>query len=205
MLEATDAKSHQLVQMLLTTSSARLALFDIDGSNKDIFLKSVIRDSRIQDHFQRRCAFVSCDGVPTVSAVVGLLAAELGLELRDDFISSILKDLTSHERTLIILHKLDAILLHADPEQQEMTEILLASLVTLDQLTLVATLGGVLLPEGFTWVGSEDRKVPLTQRDSEPFTVSRTPKLNGDDQARALPLENTHHLHSNAPLSNVPR
>ena len=66
----------------------------------------------------------------------------------------------AHRCTLIVLDNLDVIHASADPEQQEATDVLLATLASVDQLSLVVTLRGQSQPDCVDWISVGDNDDP---------------------------------------------
>ena len=136
----------------MTTQSGCLAILDPAGVDKTSFVKDIIRDSRVQNHFTSRCVFVSCEYAQDLDEILDRLAAGLGIiEAKDNGISAIFQNLAAHERTLIFLDGLDAIYQLAVPDKQEATDVLLASLASIDELTLLVFFNSTSLPECVAW------------------------------------------------------
>ena len=97
-----------------------------------------------------------CQGASSSDVVLRRLSAELGIDEHDDTIGAILDRLVASERTLIAFDKLDAIYAPADLDQQEATDLLLATLAAVDEVTLIITFSGAALPESVIWSVLDD-------------------------------------------------
>jgi len=146
-----DVECGCLVARLITTPTARIALLKPTCASTSSLIQKVLGDTSIRDHFSDRCVVVSCDDATNTDVVVACLASGLGLEPQEDAIGTVLEYLMANSCTLIVLDNLDVIHASADPEQQEATEVLLATLSSIDELSLVVTLRGQSLPECVGW------------------------------------------------------
>jgi len=122
-----EAALERLVTMLIETPSRRLALCNTTGIDNGAFIRATLEHPRVRGHFLCRTFRISCDDATTSGKVVDRLGSELGLHTKDD-ISAIISNFSTHERALVILENLDAIYPSTDLEQQEDTDVLLASL-----------------------------------------------------------------------------
>jgi len=159
-LAGADVECGQLVAHLIATPTARLALLNSTCASTGFLLQKVLEVPSIRDHFSDRCVFVSCDGATSTDVVVACLASGLGLEPQEDAIGVVLEDLMAHRCTLIVLDNLDVIHASADPEQQEPTDVMLATLASVDQLSLVVTLRGQSQPDCVDWISVGDNDDP---------------------------------------------
>ena len=145
-----------MVAQLVTTPAPRLALLNNAEAKQSTFVQKVLEDSAVRAYFSNRCVVVSCDGATSAEAAIACLASGLGLEPTDNCIEAILEYLVAHGRTLIVFDNVEAIYSPTDPEQQEATDVLLATLAAVDEVTLVVTFCGTPLPDCVAWTSMDD-------------------------------------------------
>jgi len=155
---AAGAEYERLATQLIATPAPRLALFNRTGAEQDSHVQQILKHSAVRAHFSDRCALVSCDNATSTEVAIACLASGLGLEPSDNNIGTILSHLKAVGRTLVVLDNLDAIYSPADPEQQEATDVLLATLAAVDDITLVITFCGSPLPECVVWISMDDTR-----------------------------------------------
>jgi len=163
-----DTRCERLVAQLVATPAPPLALLNHTGSQQATLVQKVLEDSTVRAHFSDRCVFVSCEGATSAEVVVACLASALGLEPSEDAIDTVLEDFATHSRTLIILDNVDAIYSPEDPEQQEATEVLLASLAAVDEVTLIITFCGTSLPEYVAWTSMNHATDDAAESEPQP-------------------------------------
>jgi len=106
----------------------------------------------VRAHYSDRCVLVSCEDGANAEVAVACLASGLGLAPNDSDIGVILNHLVAHNHTLIILDNVDTIYSSADPALQKATDVLLATLAAVDEVSLVITFCGNSLPECVEWM-----------------------------------------------------
>jgi len=153
---ARPAAYERLVAQLIATPAPRLAFHNHIVDEQAVLLKDILEDPAVRAHYSDRCVLVSCEDAASAEVVIACVASALGLELSEDAIDTVLEDLATHGRTLIVLENVDAIYSSADAVQQEATDVLLASLAAVDELTLVITFCGTSLPECVAWTKMDD-------------------------------------------------
>jgi len=151
-----DTEYQRLAAQVITTPALRLALLNSTVADQASHVQKILDDSVVQAHFSDRVAFVSCDEAASIEVAVACLASGLGLEPNDDGIGAILGYVMATGRTLVVLDNFHAIYSPADPEQQEATDVLLATLAAVDEVTLVITFCGSPLPECVAWTNMDD-------------------------------------------------
>jgi len=148
-----------LVALLVDTPSARVAVLDrADG--KLPALRYAHDDPRVRRYCEDRRVFLSCNEISTSDIFWSRLAAGLNLQIpnSDDAETDadvtrvvVLDDLTANQRTLITLEKLECIYSRDNQAQQEATDVLLATLAAIDEVTLFVSFCGSSLPESVNW------------------------------------------------------
>jgi len=176
------AEYEHLVARLIATPATRLALPNATSAERASLVQKAFEDSVVRTHFSDHCVFVSCDSTASTEVTTACIASGLGLEPSEHAIVNVLEEIAAHDRTLIVLDNVDAIYLPTDTEQQEATNVLLATLASVDGLTLVITFCGIPLPECVAWTSTDnstnDRLKPgshatnLAQHLSTPAAVS---------------------------------
>lgn len=141
----------ELFRQLLATPPSRCLILNPNNADIVPFIRGIIDQPILRNHFEERCFFISCDGASASTIVLDRIAAELDLQSKLDIMTIILEDLGFHKRTLIILDRLDAIYSPTDPEQQQATNTLLATLATVDKLTLLTTFNEESPLDCITW------------------------------------------------------
>ena len=145
-----------MVAQLVTTPAPRLALLNNAEAKQSTFVQKVLEDSAVRAYFSNRCVVVSCDGATSAEVAIACLASGLGLEPTDNCIEAILEYLVALGRTLIVFDNVEAIYSPTDPDQQEATDVLLATLAAVDEVTLVVTFCGTPLPDCVAWTSMDD-------------------------------------------------
>ena len=146
-----DARLEDLVATLIGTPSPRLAIHSLARSDESYLVVAALDDRRVHDHFDGRNVIVSCDAAKDTEDAIGLLAAGLSIDINGNAIGAILDNLTKYNRTLVVLDKLECIYAATNVAQQEETEVLLATLASVDELALVVIMHGTQLPECVAW------------------------------------------------------
>jgi len=169
----TNAEYQHLAAQVIATPALRLALLNNADADHTSHTRKVLEDSAVRAHFSDRVAFVSCDDATSTEVTIACLASALGLDPNDDDIGAILGHLMATGRTLVVLNNVDAIYSSADPEQQEETDVLLATLAAVDEVTLVITFcisSLASLPECVAWTNMDDATGNTTR--SEPSAAN---------------------------------
>jgi len=147
-----DAKREDLVATLIGTPSPRLVIpFSTRSEGSYKLVMAALDDRRVHDHFDGRNVTVSCDAAENTEDTIGLLAASLSVDVNGDAIGAILDNFAKYKRTLVVLDKLECIYAVTDVKQQEKTEILLATLASVDELALVVIMCGTPPPDCVAW------------------------------------------------------
>jgi len=177
-----DAQYGRLVAQLVATPAPRLTLLNHTEAEKTTILQNILEESDVRAHFSGRCVFVSCGDAASAEVATACVASALDLEPNEDIIATVLEDFAAHDRTLIVLDNVNAIYSSADAEQQEATDVMLATLAAMDEVTLVITYCGSQLPECVAWTSmtdatddaanTEPQTARLPQQVMTPTTVS---------------------------------
>jgi len=162
----------ELVSLLVGAPSVHIAVLDPLGTGKTSVLRNITNDLRVCDYFGGRRLFLSCSDLSTSNAIWSRLAAVLGLELPcsddgdDDItVAVVLDELAAHKNnTLVILDKLDSIYSAENAIQQDETDVILAVLAAIDDVTLLVSFCGSSLPESVHWTTTENC-IPPTHPD----------------------------------------
>jgi len=167
-----DANRDDLVETLVGTPSPRIAISSSTRSEESYLAMAALDDRRVYHHFDGRNVIVSCDAAESTEDVISLLAAGLSVDTNGDAIGAILDNLAKYKRTLVVLDKLEYIYPAMDLEQQEETDILLATLASVDELTLVVIMHGTPPPECVAWTNLNENWDEIRLEVAEPVLAN---------------------------------
>ena len=134
-------------------STAPLGIVGPGGIGKTTLALKVLHDARVRQRFGRQRFFLTCEGASDADEVLGQLAIKLDVQRSQNVAlwSTVLDELRSRQRVFLVLDNFESIWSPTNQELREAAEIFLAQLAVLDEITIVVTTRGNLLPENFTW------------------------------------------------------
>ena len=114
----------------------------------------VLHEPRVAARFQSRRYFLSCEALLDADATVVALAKLLNVEASSDPLTQVLAHLRTAPVTLLVLDNLETTWLVEDPKHRAAFEQLLRLLASCNQVSLIITCRGVVLPPGIRWSNS---------------------------------------------------
>jgi len=167
LLDGWETDHEQIVSQALTAPDAPLVILLPDKMDSTLFADGIAQDSRVREHFAGRCIVISCHGGHTTDSFLQDLAAQLDLRSPGDLFESIAND-----RTFVILDGLEAIHSPTDADRLEETDMLLATLCSIDNLTILLTFRSSSLPHHASFETDDD---PLVEPEAATITGSHPP------------------------------
>ena len=175
----------------MVASTAPIGIVGPGGIGKTTLALNVLHDSRVKQHFGRQRLFLTCEGANGVDDILFNLASKLGVEKSQDapLWPAVLDNLRSRQRILLLVDNFESIWSPIDHELREASEVFLAQLAVLDEVTLLVTTRGNILPESFTWanmntaeldtLSSTAARMTFTDlSDLEPHVLESAPEAN---------------------------
>jgi hypothetical protein len=144
-----DNEHHDIVDALLSKMPARVAILGGGGMGKTTLALSTLHDPAVTDRYHSRY-FVSCEAVPSVSALVGEVADALRIPPanRDEHLVDVILS-SFHGNTALCLDNFETIwdneAIRSDVEQ------FLSHLNRLPQLAIIITMRGTQRPSRVSW------------------------------------------------------
>jgi len=134
-------------------SSAPIGIVGPGGIGKTTLALKVLHDSRVKQHYGRERFFLTCEGANGPDEVLSHLAGKLNVQRSQDetLWSAVLDNLRSRQRVFLLIDNFESIWSPTNNDLREASEVFLAQLAVLDEVTLLVTTRGNILPESFTW------------------------------------------------------
>ncbi|KAH7092762.1 hypothetical protein BKA62DRAFT_625955, partial [Auriculariales sp. MPI-PUGE-AT-0066] len=146
-----DGSVNIIVELICTSTGARIAIMGSGGIGKTSLSLIVIYDERVVGVVGDSRYFVSVEGASDVGAAAQLLAGQLGLPESSDPLSAAISYLETIPRALLIVDNLETLLFSKNAAAQKETERMLQRLAGIPTLTLVITSRGAVPPRGIRW------------------------------------------------------
>ena len=148
-----DKELERLASSVTKPNTAPIGIVGPGGIGKTTLAMKVMHEPRVKQHFGRQRFFLTCDGANGVDEVLFNLASKLDVKRSQNeaIWPAILDNLRSRQRVLLLLDNFESIWSPKNDELREESEAFLAQLAVIQELTLLVTTRGNLLPERFTW------------------------------------------------------
>ncbi|KAH7108501.1 hypothetical protein BKA62DRAFT_782342 [Auriculariales sp. MPI-PUGE-AT-0066] len=153
-----DAEVRQIVeyilQHLVALHAARIAILGTGGLGKTSLALAVVHEPRIEEAFEDRRFFLTCEPCIDTNAVVATLAKLFSIHSSTALMSGI-RGITAHLRgqthTLLILDNVESVWLARGDQTRNRFERVLRHLAEIPTLTIVLTSRGIILPPDIKW------------------------------------------------------
>ena len=147
----------RLVAQVVVPSTAPLGIIGPGGIGKTTLAMKVLHEPRVKQLFGRERFFLTCESANTPEEVLSQLASKLEVQISHDkpLWTAVLDSLRSRKRILLLLDNFESIWSTTNEELRKASEAFLAQLTVLDEVTLLVTTRGNILPEAFTWANSD--------------------------------------------------
>ena len=103
---------------------ARIVITGAGGIGKTTVALALLHDTRVQERFDRRRHFVSCEGMIDADGVSRRLARVLSLRVDGDLWSAVVEHLKQHE-TFLVIDNLETIWITDNASVRSATEVML--------------------------------------------------------------------------------
>jgi len=137
----------------MVPSTAPIGIVGPGGIGKTALALNVLHDRRVKHHFSRQRLFLTCEGANSVDEVLFNLAGKLNVQMSQSagLWPVVLDSLRARQRVLLVIDNFETIWSPTNDELRAASEVFLAQLAVLDEVTLLVTTRGNLLPANFTW------------------------------------------------------
>jgi len=151
----------RLVAQALTTNLAPLGIVGPGGIGKTALALRVLHDTRLQARFAKERFFISCERATSPDDVLAQLALKLGVKPSQNasLWPSVLNNLRSRERIFLVIDNFETIWSPMNEFLREESEVFLAQLAVLDEVTILVTTRGNTLPEIFEWANRDTAEI----------------------------------------------
>jgi len=154
--------------------TAPIGIVGPGGIGKTTLALKVLHDPRVKQCFGRQRFFLTCEGANSVDEVLAQLASKLEIQRSHDvpLWPALLDNLRSRQRVLVLLDNFESIWSPTNDELREASEVFLAQLAVLDELTLLVTTRGNLLHESFTWANVDTAELETLSSNAARLTFT---------------------------------
>ncbi|KAH7106438.1 hypothetical protein BKA62DRAFT_295516 [Auriculariales sp. MPI-PUGE-AT-0066] len=183
-----------MIQIIIAANAVRLAIVGAGGIGKTSLALALLHDDRVRSLCEDRRIFVSCEAAVDVDAILVTLTRMLSLPLYGDLLKAIINYFRSQPHSILVLDNLETIWLSRDSAVGVKTEQLLAHLASIDELVLVVTTRGTLLPNSVRWSNHQSATLGILELEAARQTFGQ---IVGRESFEPTELEALDHLMRN--------
>ncbi|KAH7098782.1 P-loop containing nucleoside triphosphate hydrolase protein [Auriculariales sp. MPI-PUGE-AT-0066] len=177
-----------LLQALLADKPARLGISGAGGIGKTALALAILHNERIKLRCGNNRIFISCEAAVDVDGLLAIFAQTLALPLTGDLLATIAHYFKSRPGSLVVLDNIETIWLSRNSALNLQMERFLGQLAEIDELDLIVTTRGTLLPSSVRWSNRSDAALDTLYFDAARKVFQETVQetAGGEDEDEAL-------------------
>jgi len=179
------------ILLLVAKVTARLAVLGPGGMGKTTIALALLHDHQVVEYYRKGRLFLSCEALIDADSIVVSLAKLLGISAKNDLLTTVIAQLSSRPRTVLVLDNLETVWLR-DGGPDIAVDGLLGQLAAIPSLSLVITCRGTDLPQLVEWsnIGSTVLEPFSLEAALETFQARAGQRLASTDMTSAKELLN---------------